>query len=278
MKTTLVACCLVVLQPLVRAVEITIGSTQLTIPAPAGYAPVTAEMKPYSDLAIKFVAPSNEQFAIFLPASDAQLAASGGIPQSERRFCVQTAKEIVQPFVSNEQFAELKQIIKTQNDAILKKAAAEMPDLLAKASKELSDDYSVALKLAVGQMLPLPPHYDTTRGLAYSTLVKYDVGIDDGSSVYEGVVTATFVHIRGKVLFLYSYAEKSALDWSREESARWADSVITANPSSAAVAVRESHRRATGIDWAKAGGNAIGGAIIGSIIGILGYVFRKKKG
>jgi hypothetical protein len=58
----------------------------------------------------------------------------------------------------------------------------------------------------------------------------------------------------------------------------WADAVIAANPSTGDIAVRESRPSRTGFDWSKVFGKAIAGAIIGGIVGALGYVFRKKKG
>jgi hypothetical protein len=236
-------------------------------------------MQPYAELAKRFVPPSNEQFALFLPDADVAVATRGEIPQPQRWFYVQSAKALIQPFVSTADFAQLKRTLKTQNEEILKKAESQMPGLFQKVNKGISADYNVDLNLSLDQMLPLPPHYETERGLAYSTLLKYKVNDEAGKpSVFEGVVTATFVHIQGKVLFLYANAEKSGLDWCRSESRKWADTVISANPSTGDIAVRESRPSRTGFDWSKVFGKAIAGAIIGGIVGALGYVFRKKKG
>jgi len=97
-------------------------------------------MKPYAEFARRFVPPTNEQFALFLPSADVAIAAKGQIPTSERKFYVQTAKEIIQPFVSTNDFAELKRMIKTQNEGILKKAEAQIPGFLQKVNKGISSD------------------------------------------------------------------------------------------------------------------------------------------
>lgn len=279
MKHALLLCGLLIFQPLLMAIDISVGTARLTIPSPDGYSPITSDMQPCAELAKRFVPPSNEQFALFLPDADVALAARGKIPEPQRSFNVQSAKALIQPFVSTADFAQLKRMMKTQNEEILKKAESQMPGLLQKVNKGISADYDVDLNLSLDQILPLPPHYETERGMAYSTLLKYKVNDEDGKpSVFEGVVTATLVHIQGKVLFLYANAEKSGLDWCRSESQKWADTVIAANPSTGDIAVRESRPSRTGFDWSKVFGKAVAGAIIGGIVGALGYVFRKKKG
>jgi len=279
MKKILLLCCLALFHPVAFAVDISVGSTRLSIPTPSGFDPITSEMAPYAKLAQRFVPPSNEQFVLLLPSADAAIAAKGQIPESTRRFYVQTTKELIQPFVSAHDFAELKRMIKTQNEEILRKAEAQMPGLLQAVNQGISKDYELDLGLSMAQMLPLPPHYETERGLAYSMILKYNVNDENGKpSVFEGVVTATFVHLQGKVLFLYANAEKSGLEWSRMESQKWADMIIAANPSVGAIAVREASKRQSGFDWSKVLEKAVVGAIIGGLIGLLGYVFRKKKG
>ncbi len=278
MKHILLLCGFFISQPLLMGVEISVGGTRLSIPPPDGYAPITSDM-PYAEFAKRFVPPMNEQFALFLSDADIASAARGEIPKSERRFYVQTAKKIVQPFVSTADFAELKRTIKTQNDEALKKAQAQMPGFLEKANKGIADDYNVDLNLSLDQMLPLPPHYETERGLAYSMILKYKANDQNGKPVvFEGVVTATFVHLQGKVLFLYANAEKSALEWCRAESKKWADTIIAANPSTGDVALRESTAGRSGVDWGKVFGKALAGAVAGGIIGAVLYLFRKKKG
>jgi hypothetical protein len=167
-------------------------------------------MQPYAEFAKRFVPPSNEQFALFLQDADVAVAARGEIPQPERWFYVQSAKALIQPFVTTADFAQLKRTIKTQNEGIVKKAKSQVPGLLQNVNKGISADYDVDVNLSLDQMVPLPPHYETERGLAYSSILKYKANDEDGKpSVYEGVVTATFVHVQGKVLFLYANAEKS---------------------------------------------------------------------
>jgi hypothetical protein len=276
MKWAFLLCSLIGWQPALLAVDIVVGKTRLSIPTPEGYSLVTSNMQPYAEFAGRFVPPVNEQFALFIPEADAAAAWRGEIPQSERRFNVQSSKRAVQAFASSADFDEVKRTLRTENADAIKKAEAHMPGVLKKVNEGIAEDYHVNLNLALDQVLPLPPHYESERGLAYSMFLKFKVNDENGRpKVIEGVATATFVHVQGKVLFLYVYAEKSALQWCRDQAQRWAEAIIAANPSAGDIAKRERSSR-RGFNWGKVGKNAVIGAVVGGIIGGLN-VLRKRR-
>jgi len=277
MKKLLLLSLLILIPSYVLAVEISVGTTHLSIPSPVGYSLITSDMQPYVKLTERFVPPMNEEFAKFLPEADAAIAARGEIPQPQRYFYVQIAKALIQPFISKDDFAQFKRTIKTQNEKILKKAELQISDLLEKINKGISKDYNVDLGISIDRPLPLPSHSETERSLAYSTFVKYKINDEEGKpSFFEGIVTATLVHVQGKVLFLYVNAEKSGLDWCRTESRKWADAVIAANPSTGDIAARESKPSQGDFDWDKIFVKGILGAIMGGILGIIGYLSKRR--
>jgi hypothetical protein len=258
--------------------EITVGKVALSIPAPEGYAAVSDQMQPYAGFERRFVPETNEQFASFLPADQVAVAARGEMPATGRKFYVQTEKVIVQATITSADFAQLKQVIKTQNESLMKKAEAQMPGFMDKLNKGIVDDHQLNLNLALTFMLPLPPHHETERSLAYVMFVKFNMQDAQGKTVsHEGVVTATFVHVRGKILFLYSTAEKSALAWSKDQARKWSDAVIAANPSTGAIATAESAVPRSGFDWGKVAEKGAIGAGIGAVLGLIVHFLRKRK-
>ena len=277
MKTLPTLCAILALQTSLCAAEITVGSTRLVIPAPEGFSLVTSDMQPYADFAKRFVAPQNEQFALFLPDDDIALAKAGEIPGSARRFVVQVPKQIVNRLVTKADFAEMKNAVKTQNEEMLKKAESQMPGILKKMTDGLSKDYEVSMKFTSLQMLPMPAHDVTDRSMAYSLMLNFNV--DDGAGNIEPVESAstvTFVHVKGKMLMLYVYAEKSGLEWSRAAAKAWSDQIIAQNPSDAAEAAQEAKHR-SGFDWNSVLRSGIIGAIVGGLGGLLMVLFKKKK-
>jgi hypothetical protein len=108
--------------------------------------------------------------------------------------------------------------------------------------------------------------------------LKFKVDDENGKpTAYEGSGTATFVHLQGKVLFLYVHAEKSALQWCRDESRRWADAIIAANPSTGEIAAREKRSSRSGFNWNKVLTNGLIGAVIGGIVGGLNALRKRKQ-
>lgn len=261
------------------ASEISVGGVSLAIPNPDGFRPVTPQMALLYEVQKEFVAPENEEFVAFIPEQDIPAALNGNIPDMPRRFTVQTAKSLIGASVSNSDFAKLKDIIRTQNNELIKKVEAQLPNLIRKMNEGITKKYNVDLAFSVSQMVPMPVHDETDRTLAYSALVKYDMKDEHGNPApFVAVVTATFVHVKSKVLFLYSYAEESGIEWSRETSRHWADSVVASNPSDLHSSVKEALPSAvSGIDWGKVGAKAVAGAIIGLIIGLIGLGIKRGK-
>src|SRR5208283_1250747 len=127
MKKILIVFCIPFLKPLLLAVDITVGGTRLSIPAPPGFSPITSEMKPYADIAERYVSPTNQQFALFLPNTDVVLAISGGLPKPRRWFCVQTAKIAIERSFTDADFTHLKRTLTAQNEEIIREAEAKVP-------------------------------------------------------------------------------------------------------------------------------------------------------
>jgi hypothetical protein len=262
-----------------EATDISIGGVSLSIPNPNGFSPVTQQMAVLYDLQKQFVAPTNEEFVAFIPERDVPAVLRDEIPDLPRRFTVQTAKSLIGVSVSTSDFVKLKNTIKSQNDELMKKVEKELPGLMKQMNEGITKKYDVDLAFSVSQMVPLPVHEDADRTLAYSALVKYDMKDEHGKPApFVVVFTATFVHVKGKVLFLYSYAEESGLEWSKEASRQWANAVIAANPSDLQASVKEALPSAiSGIDWGKVGAKAVAGAIIGLIIGLIGWAIKRGK-
>jgi hypothetical protein len=214
------------------AADISIWDVSLSIPNPSGFSPVTQEMAVLHDLQKQFVAPTNEEFVAFIPERDVPAALRHEIPEMPRRFTVHTAKSFVGVSVSTSDFRKLKQIIRSQNDELIKEVEKQLPGMVKQMNEGITKKYDVNLAFSVSQVVPMPVHEETERTLAYSAFVKYDMKDEAGKPApFVAVVTATFTHLKGKVIFLYSYAEESGLEWNREASKAWANAVVSANPS-----------------------------------------------
>lgn len=213
--------------------DIVVGDVSIAIPAPEGFGRVTPEMLPLDELQPQFVAPSNEEFAAYIPEDGVSLALEGGIPDLSRRFSVQTPRSLVNVPASRSDFSEAKTALKNENARVMDSIEERFPGVVDELNRNVFSPGDLDSAFSVAEFVPLPVHEESDRTIAFSTRVRYDVEIDDvpvQASQPIGIITTTLVHVRGKVLFLYAYADEAGLDWSREAPARWAEAVLEANP------------------------------------------------
>ena len=259
------------------AVDIDVGGTRLSIPAPPGYTTL-GDAQPYAGMLRSFVPPQNEQYAVFLTAGDVETAARGEVPEPSRFFYVQTAKSVVHRTATLEDFEALKTGVQKQNARLAEAIEKEIPGLINRVNEQVRKDHAVDLGLSMNQVVPLPPHDESDRTLAFSMLTSYEMTDAEGNAVsWDASVTATFVHVKGKVVFLYAVGERADLAWSREASREWAAAVVAANPSTGAIAERERQRSKRGFDWGRVGVYAIVGAVIGGVIGLARLLAGGRK-
>lgn len=223
------------------ATDISVGGVSVTIPNPIGFSPVTQQMTSLYELQKQFVAPVNKEFATFIPERDVSAALKDDFTRIPRRFTVQTAKSLIGVTVSASDFVQLMNIIKLQNDGLMKKVEQQLPRLMETVNERITKKYNVDRTISVSRMMTMPVHKETDRTLAYSALRKYDMMNENGNPApFVAGGKATFVHVKGKVLFLYTYAEESGLEWSKQASQEWADAVVAANSSDHQATVKEA--------------------------------------
>lgn len=259
------------LQPNVgRADIISVGGTTVDIPNPPGFAPITAQMTGLYEWQRETEPPGNKEFMSYIAESEIPwvLSHKSEVPDLERRFSVQTAKSLIDVSLSRSDFLKIKQGIKTKNDEIFRKVEKLIPGIIQNANKDIIKQFGADRALSIPQIVPLPPHEETDRTLAYSGLLKYESKDESANPTsYVMVVTSTFIHVKAKVLFLYSWAEESGLEWSRNVSKEWADAIVAANPGDLESSVKEalpSPIVGVGTDWGKVASMAILGVILAS--------------
>jgi len=278
LQRTILITCATVLAISGRAApaSVTIGETQLEIPAPAGFSPVTSAMTELDKLLHGLVPPMNTYLTAFVAEADAERALKNEMPDLSRYFGVQTLKQLTSRFLTKSDFATIKGAIKQQQEKIMEEVRKQTPGVIESINKNLAKDMSVDLGLKSLNMVPLPPHEDTERSLAFSMLVNYTAGNSGAAQKGVSAVTGTVLHLKGKILYLYANGNEKDLEWTRKVSADWARTVIVANPSDAATAAKESATR-RGFDWMRVVRGGVIGAIIGGAFGLAGFLKRKKK-
>ena len=263
-----------------NANSITVGDTELNIPNPTNYSAVSSDMNALLEFQKQLVGKTNDEFISFILSKDTGIALQNEIPDLERRLSVQTAKNLVNKTVPVpiSDFRELKAIVKSQNNEIINKAEDLIKEQFIDINTNISEKQKVELALSLSNMRPLPVHIETERSLAYSVYVKYNINNEAGMPFsIIAITTVTFIYVKGKILFLYSFAGESDLEWSQNTSKQWANSVIAANPSDFTSKINESILGSISIDWGEVGIKGLIGAGVGLLFGLFSWLYNRRK-
>lgn len=238
------------LASLASTTALDVGGTQLTVPSPAGFAVVPPEMTLLLNRLDSFVTPANQRLLWFLDDRELAKARAGLVPEAARSLSVQCAKKDIQKLFTKPDFAKLKKMIREQNAELIKKVEQQMPGYMDKVNKGIQKQFDWSGELGIDGYIPVAGQEETERSVSYPMIVKYSVKERDGRQrLGTSVVTATFLHVKGRIIFLYCNDGQNDLQWARTISKDWASAIVAANPSDAAIAAKESAGSGSGYNW-----------------------------
>lgn len=210
---------------------ISVGGVAIAVPPPAGFAEVTERIATLHALSRRMVAPANIEFAAFIPHEDVHAALAGTQAALPRRFSLQTGRHLVGPQVAEADFQRLKRALRGSAMALGERAVAALSEPVRGLDEDLAGRSGSRFSMAVRDIETLPVHHEDADSLSYSMRVHHDMTDARGRPApFVSVATATLVHVRGKVLYLYAFGEDADLDWSRRAAADWASALLAANP------------------------------------------------
>lgn len=212
--------------------QIDVGGAKIEIPSPHGFAALTDQMQPINQLLEKTGGTTNNiRFLTFVAEDQIPKAIQGKYPDLERHFSVQVSKSLINIDVTSAEFRATQEQIKYQNDNLLRAIEKERPDFLAALRKGIDKQLGFEAAFSVAQVVPLAPHKETSFALSYAMYVGFNAKDKQGKAVPGvQVVNVTLLHIRNRLLFLYTFAGKNDLAWSRAAAERWLQAVLAANP------------------------------------------------
>ena len=213
------------------ATPVLVGDTVIEIPEPNGFTLITPDMTAVYKLRENMTVTQNEVLAAYISDKDVLIAREGKIPEMQRTCSVKVSKSIKDLTVPKSGFQTITNTIKTQNEKSIESAKNKMPEYFDKVSKNISEDFDINFAMSLSNVIPLPPHIETENLISYSMYLKAKFNVEGVEEDFIQAGTATLLHIKGKVLFLYFNVPKEDLKWSRDMSKKWSEAIIQQNPS-----------------------------------------------
>jgi len=212
--------------------EFTIGDVKLNIPSPAGFVRIDGKNKEWDGVMAKFVPATNRFLCTYGTEKDLADLQGGKFPDSPQSFQLQTFKQSEKMTVSIKDFEQAKTEIRNLN--IGKAMKKEAQNMLNKASSDLQKQTGQKIDLKVGETRQLGIFEETDTSIAFAAVMNLGTGAggDEAKNItmYMGGCT---VVVKGKLLFMYSYADSTQADaeeWVKKSVIDWKNAVLEANP------------------------------------------------
>jgi hypothetical protein len=205
---------------------INIGSTNLQIPSPVGFAPVTSEMQELRAFLSNFDSPERIVLISFIPDKQIGEALTGKIPDLQRTVHVYTVQKMINRTITPSFFKELKGIYRKQNEDFLNKLSNKLEESTKSSMSSVGKQSGQKLDYQSQETVYLPIHYESDQAISYSMIQKSKINkIDEDVEV----ITMTYLYLKGKLIYLSTNGSEKDLEWTRKTSTVWANEIIEAN-------------------------------------------------
>lgn len=215
--------------------DVMIGDTKITLPILAGFAPPSATPKPLWDMMAHALPPTNRLLASMLPSDALQTPPpANGDAAAGRVLGVQTFVAVEQSGVTADQFAEIKTVMREQNQQLLanlKDEIKESTDRVSKDAAALSGDNST--KVTSHDTASLGIFDEQPNSISLAAVQTISVAMKKGSTDVRQVMGMSTLRLRGKALMVsvYSrYRSEADVEWVKAQVRAWVKKVNELNP------------------------------------------------
>lgn len=221
--------------PAPATADVKIGDATITLPILPGFAAPSATPKPLWDMMSHSLPPSNRMLAAMLPADALQVPPpANGDAAAGRVMGVQTFVAVEQSGVSVDQFAEIKRIMREQNQQLLanvKDDIKESTDRVSKDAAALSGDSSTTV--TSHDTASLGVFDEQPNSISLAAVQTISVAMKKGSTDVRQVMGMSTLRLRGKALMVsvYSrYRTDADVEWVKAQVRAWVKRVNELNP------------------------------------------------
>lgn len=239
-KSLIVAVVLLLLSATVQAqtdgenkvVSLQLGDKVVLIPAPTGYAEVTAE---FEDVKARFAAtepPQNELLLVYLTTSDYTSLKSGKPPALQEYAKIAVVRQTKEITISREDFAAVADFLRSNTGKILDPKSPELQKLFQEFGQYVSKEFSTDFKAAPTATSVLGTFNDKPN--IYSSMITSTLKRElNGKTTFLPVLgTVNILHINNRMISVATYrGYKSEADVEELKTftINWTNTILAAN-------------------------------------------------
>ena len=211
-----------------QSAEIRVGEQNITISSPSGFSEISSISPEISQLGkdmVLPVPPTNRLLAVFISQDDIDSLIQGEDGQFNSFMTVQSVKKIESLSFTEDQFNELRAVLRSQFDTIF--------DTMAELSgRSISKTIDEEVDYNVGDIVPLGIDSETESSITASMFTTDKLTVAGEFIEDITAVTWCMLLVNGKIISLHvyrAYNETSDLEWTRQTTQSWANSILSEN-------------------------------------------------
>lgn len=209
-----------------------VGIETIVVPTPTSFLETSKSAPEVWEQAKTFSTSSVRVLAHYALESELKTLLAGGEVRLSQYMYVQTPTRAEGVTTTQAQFDKLRAGVISLQDDLDAKLGPQLKDVVARASKKMSDKQGEQLSIKVGDIIPVSIDRNDAKVFIYTTLMGVASSQSDAS--YEGniLTSAVIIFVKGKVLMLsVNRVMKSPRDIQivRSFASEWASAIMAAN-------------------------------------------------
>lgn len=217
--------CLAAVSTYASALTVSINSTEINLPAPAGYQDVYNSDPQMQEIGDTFTASMNKMLAFFVPEG---FELADGF---NNYMLVQTPRGYEDRAFSASQFSQVRESTR-EIHARQEEFTVEAQREIDRIGRDASRRFGAEIRAQLGKTTPLGVFMDQPRAIGYTTLQKQHVEMDRMKRDLVQVQVTLTLHLNEKIVYLMLYRplnEQSDIDVAQSTGRDWAEAIIAAN-------------------------------------------------
>lgn len=215
-----------------QTTTVTVGSTPIRLPAPDGFTEVGQGSPDIMARFTTFTPPSNQLLAVYFTHADAERLRRGQQPDLGSYIMVQTHRRAIDQDMSQIEFDNLRNIIRTQQQGLFDQGRKRANDLLEERRSQISSQTGADTQMSIQDMALKGVFTDTPRVISMAAVNKYNVQVDGKPSSFEVAGASSVIYLKNKSLFVYvfeKYEGARNLENIRNISTVWNQKILRDN-------------------------------------------------
>lgn len=253
--------------------SVEVGGRKVVVPAPGEFLRSDGISAIMDQATTALLPASNRSLITFSTAEDLERLKKGDAPLQKRSFNIQVVRSIESQEIGEKTFGQMRDQSRAEIERMRATLDAEIKKAMASGNKKLSGQFGADIGLSISDTAVLGFFDEAPSSLGFTMAMNVRSKSEGAVPATKRLVAAIMTPVNGRLLNLYAYSDyagEADRQWAEKAVSAWRDAIQAANP-------RVQGPSAGLFDFGRIGTSAMRGAVIGAVVGLAIWLFKRKK-